>query len=48
VEDRNVPDDNTLVDEVEINLNKLCALVLDGVGGEIDGVDVVTVDQSDP
>jgi hypothetical protein len=32
VEDTNVPDDNVLVDEVEINLNMLGALVLDGVG----------------
>jgi hypothetical protein len=34
------------MDEVEINLNMLGALVLDGVGGEVDGVDVLTVDQS--
>jgi hypothetical protein len=34
------------MDEVETNLNMLGALVLDGVGGEVDGVDVLTVDQS--
>jgi hypothetical protein len=34
------------MNEVEINLNMLGALVLDVVGGEVDGVDVLTVDQS--
>jgi hypothetical protein len=33
-------------DEVKIDLNMLRALVLDGVGGEVDGTDVVTEDQS--
>jgi hypothetical protein len=42
--DTNVPDDNTLTDKVEINLNMLGALVLNGVGGEVDGADVVAVD----
>jgi hypothetical protein len=42
----NVPDGNTLMAKVEINLNMLDALELDGVGGEVDCVDVVTVDQS--
>jgi hypothetical protein len=48
VEDTNVPNDNVLTNEVEINLNMLSALVLNGVGGEIDGTDVVTVDHSGP
>jgi hypothetical protein len=48
VEDTNVPDDNTLVDKVKINLNMLGALMLNGVGGEVDGTDVVAVDQSGP
>jgi hypothetical protein len=49
VEDTNVPNGNTLVDKVKINLNMLGALVLSGVGGEVDGahVHVVAVDQSD-
>jgi hypothetical protein len=46
VEDTNVPDGNVLADKVKINLNMLGALVLNGVGGEVDGADVVTVDQS--
>jgi hypothetical protein len=48
VEDTNVPDGNMLADKVKINLNMLSALVLNGVGGEVDGADVVEVDQSDP
>jgi hypothetical protein len=48
VEDTNVPDGNTLADKAKINLNMLGALVLNGVGGEVDGADVVTVDQSGP
>jgi hypothetical protein len=46
--DTNVSDDNTLTDKVKINLNMLDVLVLNGVSGEVDGVDVVTVDRSDP
>jgi hypothetical protein len=46
VKDMNVPDGNTLMAKVEINLNMLDALELDGVGGEVDCVDVVAVDQS--
>jgi hypothetical protein len=46
VEDTNVPDGNVLADKVKINLNILGALVLNEVGGEVDGADVVTVDQS--
>jgi hypothetical protein len=44
MEDTNVPDGNTLVDKVKINLNMLGALVLNGVGGEVDDADVVTID----
>jgi hypothetical protein len=46
MEDTNVSDGNALMDEVKINLNMLCALVLDEFGGEVDGADVVTIDQS--
>jgi hypothetical protein len=48
VEDMNVPDGNTLADKVKINLNMLGALVLNEVDGEVDGVDVIAVDQSGP
>jgi hypothetical protein len=46
VEDTNVLDGNVLVDKVKINLNMLGALVLNGVGGEVDDADVVAVNQS--
>jgi hypothetical protein len=46
MDDMNVPNGNALVDKVEINLNMLGVLVLDGVGGEVDGADDVAVDQS--
>jgi hypothetical protein len=38
VEDANISDGDALVDEVEINLNILGALMLGGVGGEPDGI----------
>jgi hypothetical protein len=34
-----------LVYKVEINLNMLGALVLNGVSGEVDGTDVIAVDR---
>jgi hypothetical protein len=37
VEDTNVPNSNALPDKVKINLNMLGALMLNGVGGELDG-----------
>jgi len=45
VKDPDVSNGNPLTDEVEINLNMLRALVLDGVGGEVHGADVVAVDE---
>jgi hypothetical protein len=48
VEDTNIPNGNAFADKVKINLNMLGVLVLNGVGGEVDGADVVTVDQSVP
>lgn len=38
-------DGDLLTNEVEININMLCALVLYRVGGEADDIDVVTVDK---
>lgn len=37
---------NALPNEVQIDLDVLGALMLDGVGGHVDGADVVTVDKS--
>jgi hypothetical protein len=47
MKDTDVPDGNVLMDKVKINLNMLGVLVLNRVGGEVDGTDVVTVNQSD-
>jgi hypothetical protein len=33
---------------MEIDLNMLGALMLNGVGGHVDGTDVVTIDQGSP
>jgi hypothetical protein len=45
VEDTNISDGYALADVVEINLNMLGALMLDGVGGEVYHADIVIVDQ---
>jgi hypothetical protein len=39
-------DGNAFLDEVEVDLNMLCMLVLNGVGGDVDSADVVVVDES--
>jgi hypothetical protein len=36
----NIPDSHALKDELKINLNILCALVLDGVDREVNDADV--------
>jgi hypothetical protein len=33
------------MNKMEVDLNMLCLLVLDGVGGEVSGADVVAVDE---
>jgi hypothetical protein len=47
VQDADITDGNTFSDEVEVDLDMLDALMLNGVSGEVDGIDVVTVDESD-
>jgi hypothetical protein len=39
-------DGNLLSNEMKINLQMLCVLILNWVGGKIHDVDVVTVDES--
>jgi hypothetical protein len=46
MEDVDLTDGNLLSDEIKINLHMLRALMLNGVGGEVHGADVVTVDES--
>jgi hypothetical protein len=46
VQDADIIDGNVFLDElVKVDLNILCTLVLNGVGGEVDGADVITVDE---
>jgi hypothetical protein len=46
VQDADITDGNAFPNDVEVDLNILCTLVLNGVGGEVDGADVVIVDKS--
>jgi hypothetical protein len=48
MEDVDLTDDNLLLDKMKINLNMLGALMLNGVGGEVHGADIVTVDMCAP
>jgi hypothetical protein len=45
MQDAEITNGNTLVDEVEVNLNMLRALMLNRVGGHVDSADVVTIYQ---
>jgi hypothetical protein len=44
MEDADLTDGNLLSDEMKINLHMLRVLMLNGVGGEVHGADVVAVD----
>jgi hypothetical protein len=46
MQDTDITDGHAFPHKVEVDLDKLRALVLNGVGGEVDGADVVTVDES--
>jgi hypothetical protein len=46
MQNTNLYDNNALVNEVEVHLNMLGALMLVGFDGEVDGNDVVIVYQS--
>ena len=39
---------NALLNKMKINLNMFGALMLDGIGGHVDGADVVAVNQGSP
>ena len=45
MEDPNIADSNPVANEVQVDLHMLCPLMLNGVGGEIHGADVVAVDE---
>jgi hypothetical protein len=46
MEDTDLTDGNLLSNEMKISLYMLCALMLNRVGGEVHGVNVVAVDES--
>jgi hypothetical protein len=48
MEDADLADGNLLSDKMKINLHMLDVLMLNGVGGEVHGVDVVAVDKGAP
>jgi hypothetical protein len=45
VQDANIIDGHVFPHKMEVDLDMLRALVLNGVGGEIDDADVVTLDE---
>jgi hypothetical protein len=45
VQDTDITDGHAFPHKVEVDLDMLRALVLNGVDGEVDGADVVTVDE---
>jgi hypothetical protein len=45
VQDADITDDHAFPHKVEVDLDMLQALVLNGVGEEVDDADVITVDE---
>jgi hypothetical protein len=45
VQDVDITDGHTFPHKVEVDLDMLRALVLNGVGGDVDGANIVTVDE---
>jgi hypothetical protein len=48
MDDVNLADDNLLSNKMKINLHMLGALMLNGVGGEVHGANVIAVDKGAP
>jgi hypothetical protein len=46
VQDADITNGHTFLYEVEVDLDMLVPLVLNGVGGEINDADILTVDES--
>jgi hypothetical protein len=46
VQDANITDGNAFSDEVKVDLDMLCTLVLNEVGEEVDSADIIAVDKS--
>jgi hypothetical protein len=45
VQDTDITDGHVFLHKVEVDLDMFHAVVLNGVGGEVDGADVVAVDE---
>jgi hypothetical protein len=45
MQDTDITDGHAFPHKVEVDLGMLRALVLNGVGGEVDGADIVAVDE---
>ena len=45
MEDPNIADSDPVANEVQVDLHMLRPLMLNGIGGEIQGTDVVAVDE---
>jgi hypothetical protein len=45
VQDTGITDGHVFPNKVEVDLDMVRALVPNGVGGEVDGADVITVDE---
>jgi hypothetical protein len=45
VQDADITDGHAFPHKVEVDLDMLCVLVLNGVGGEVDDADIVAVDE---
>jgi hypothetical protein len=45
VQNVDITDGHTFLHKVEVDLDMLRALVLNGVGGDVDGANIVTVDE---
>jgi hypothetical protein len=48
MENADLADGNLLSDKMKINLHMLGALMLNGIGGDVHGADVVAVDKGAP
>jgi hypothetical protein len=46
VQDADITDGKTFLDKVKVDLDMFYTLVLNMVGGEVNGADIVTVDES--
>jgi hypothetical protein len=46
VQDADITDGDAFPNKVDVDLDMLCVMVLNGIGEEVDDADVITVDKS--